>query len=141
MIAKMTKDFKKYKRMMQGFAVIGLLFIGGSFLQESDTIKGLMAGLGTSFTLIGSLNLLILMFKSKRNKDYAEEMDLQMSDERLVKNKLKGLAYSGVIGMMALALSNVVHLIWDVNSLLLNNVVVFMYVISIGCYKLYYKNK
>jgi len=68
-------------------------------------------------------------------------MNLEFVDERLRLNKLKVLAYSGIVGMMALAFSNVIHLLFDTDVLIGNIIILFGYVVILIGLKLYYRNK
>ena len=141
MIAKMTKDFKKFKRTMQLMVILGAGSIVVSRQIPVDTYKGLLAGFGTSLLLIGSLNMLIILIKSRNNSDFEKDLEIEFADERLQANKMKGLAYAGIVGMMALAFSNMFHLIWDVDLLFTNILIVMIYVVIILGFKVYYKNK
>lgn len=135
------KNFSKYKKVMQLLLALGLLsLLAGQFI-EADAMKGFLMGFGSSVTLVSGLNLLIFFVKQKRDEDYETEMNIEFTDERLNMNKQKVLAYSGIIGMMALALSNAIHLIFDNDLLISNIIVVFIYVISLAGFKLYYRNK
>lgn len=135
------KDFSKYKKVMQVFLVLGLLSLLGSIFVDEDAIKGMLMGFGTSVTLIGAINMMVMFIKEKKNAEYEAEKNLEFGDERIRINKLKILAKSGVFGMLTLAFSNVVHLLFDTNLLISNIVVIFAYTFAVLGLKIYYKNK
>jgi len=135
------KDFSKYKKVMQVLLGLGLLSLLISYFIELDSMRGFLTGFGSSITAVAGINILVMFAKQRKDEDYEREMNIEFTDERLRINKLKVLAYSGIIGMMALALSNAVHLVFDNDLLISNIVVVFIYVISLIGLKLYYRNK
>lgn len=126
---------------MQVFLVLGLLSLLGSIFVDEDAIKGMLMGFGTSVTLIGAINMMVMFIKEKKNAEYEAEKNLEFGDERIRINKLKILAKSGVFGMLTLAFSNVVHLLFDTNLLISNIVVIFAYTFAVLGLKIYYKNK
>ena len=138
---ELVKDFQKYKKLMYILFGIGLLSILSSFMVEEDSISGLLAGFGTSLSLVGAFNLIVMFAKKKKDEQYEEDMSLEFTDERLGLNKLKILAYSGIVGMFALAISNVLHLLFETDLLISNIVVIFGYTITLIGLKLFYKNR
>ena len=135
------KDFRKYKKIMQVLLGLGLLALVGSVLVNEDALKGMLMGFGTSVTLVSGINIIFMYVKQKRDDAYESDMNLEFVDERLRLNKLKVLAYSGIVGMMALAFSNVIHLLFDTDVLIGNIIILFGYVVILIGLKLYYRNK
>ncbi|MCH4887220.1 hypothetical protein EZV73_06540 [Acidaminobacter sp. JC074] len=135
------KDFRKYKIMMQILLGVGLLALASAVFVSEDALKGILMGFGTSVTSLSGINLIFMYIKQKKDDAYESDMNLEFADERLKLNKLKVLAYSGIVGMMALAFSNVIHLLFDTDVLIGNMIIIFGYVAVLVGLKVYYRNK
>lgn len=141
MIVNLIKSFKAFKNVMRIIILIGCIALIASFMVEKDSLRGLLAGFGTSLTLIAIVNLIMTYIKEKRNNDYDVEMTLQMKDERVKINKLKTFAYSGMIAILCLCIVVVARALVEFELLIGNVIVLFSYSISVTIFKIYYKNK
>lgn len=133
-------DFKRYQKKMIAITVVGLIATVIALFLERDSIGGMLLGFGSTLLLVGIINIIIIIIKKRSNSEYEEEMDLVFKDERLKNNTITALAYSGIVGMMLLALSNVLHLLIDVNLLITNIAIVLIYSLLLIVLKVYYRS-
>lgn len=135
------RSLKKFKTIISILLVIGLLCIllGVLFIEE-ESAKGLLSGIGFGLVVTAALNLIIVQLKAKKDS-YEEEMELQFQDERVKLNKMKALAYTGIVTIFMLCTVLILNVLIDFDLLLGNIIVLFTYSIVLVIFKYYYKNK
>lgn len=135
------RSLKRFKTIISILLVIGMLCILlGVLFVEKESAKGLISGIGFGLVVTAALNLIIIQLKAKKDS-YEEEMELQFQDERVKLNKMKALAYAGIVTIFMLCTVLILRALIELDLLIGNIIVLFTYSIALVIFKFYYKNK
>jgi hypothetical protein len=131
---------KNYKWIMSILIIIGLCLIMISNLDIAGHKSSYTAGLGVGLIFAAVLNLVIIRIK-QRNSDFEGEVEVQMQDERVKLNKMKSLAYAGIVMIATLVICNMLSAYMDFDLRVGNIIVLFSYSISLAGFKWFYRNR
>lgn len=134
------KLMKNYKWIMGVLIILGVSLILFSRLELEGINSEYTLGMGVGLILAASVNLVILWFRF-RNSDYKEALEIEMNDERVKMNKMKALAYAGVVSIASLCIMSMLNAYIEFSMVTGNAIVLMIYAFTLAFFKWILRNR
>lgn len=95
------------------YVIIGCILIGFSVLEKLDSF---WSGMGSALLVVGLINLLKI-HRLNKNEEYREQLEIEVSDERLQFIRNKAWAWSGYLFVLISAVACIVFKVMNLDQL------------------------